>query len=69
MNHLSQNSLIDRRELIERYPAFGAKKYRLDWLIRRRAIPLIRINRNIYFNPKRIDEFLRQNEIKAGGNG
>jgi len=67
MNNLNSDSLIDRKELIRRYPALGAKKYRLDWLVRQRSIPITRINKNIFFNPRRIDEWIRENEIKLGG--
>jgi len=64
-----KESIIDRKELIERYPAFGAKKYRLDWLIRTRQIPIVKLsNRIIFFNPRAIDEWIRENEIKVGGN-
>ena len=64
-----QNSLIDRKQLIEMYPALGAKKYRLDWLVRTRSIPMTRINKNIYFNPRKIDEWIRGNQIEVGGEG
>jgi len=58
---LTNESLIDRKQLVELYPALGAKKYRLDWLVRTRAIPITRINKNIYFNPRIIDEWIREN--------
>jgi len=67
MNHVSQDSLIDRNELVTRYPAFGAKKYRLDWLIRTRQLPIVKKNRSIFFNPRRIDEWIKENEIKPLG--
>jgi len=60
-----KESLIDRKELIERYPGLGARKYRLDWLIRTRQIPFVKNNRIIFFNPRRIDEWIRENEIKV----
>ena len=68
MNRFTEDSLIDRKELIGRYPAFGAKKYRLDWLIRTRQLPIVKKNRSIFFNPRRIDEWIKENEIKEGGN-
>lgn len=64
MNKSYNDSLIDRKQLIELYPALGAKKYRLDWLIRSRQIPIIKQNRNIFFNPKAINEWIKKNEIK-----
>lgn len=63
MSVLNQNSLIDRKQLIEMFPALGAKRYRLDYLIRNRSIPLIKINRSVYFNPRAIDEWIKKNEI------
>lgn len=60
-----KESLIDRKELIERYPGLGARKYRLDWLIRTRQIPFVKNNKIILFNPRRIDDWIRENEIKV----
>jgi len=59
----TQDSLIDRKQLIERYPALGAKRYRLDWLIRSRQLPIVKKNRSIFFNPRKIDEWIRNYEI------
>jgi len=56
-------SLIDRKELIRRYPAFGAKKYRLDHLIRTRQLPIVKKIRSIFFNPNSIDAWIKENEI------
>jgi len=66
MKILNQNSLIDRKQLIVLYPALGAKKHRLNWLIRNRAIPLIKINRSIFFNPRKIDKWIEANDIDVG---
>ena len=65
MNQIINESLIDRNELIRRYPALGAKKHRLNWMIRNRSIPLIKINRSIFFNPRKVDEWIRNGEIEA----
>ncbi len=62
----NNQSLVDRKQLIELYPALGAKKYRLDHLIRTRQIPLIRIGKNIYYNPQDIDNWIKENQIKTG---
>ncbi len=67
MNNFMDNSLIDRKQLIELYPALGAKKYRLDHLIRTRQLPIVKRNRSIFFNPKRIEEWILENEIKPVG--
>lgn len=68
MNIFDNDSLIDRKELIRRYPAFGSKKYRLDHLIRTRQLPIVKKSRSIYFNPKSIDNWIKENEINVGGN-
>ena len=67
MQKSSQFSLIDRNQLFEKYPALGAKKYRLDWLIRSRQIPILKIGRSIYFNPNEIDKWIQENQVKIGG--
>ena len=67
MNNFMNNSLIDRKQLFERYPALGAKKYRLAHLIRTRQIPIVKKKRSIFFNPKRIEEWILENEIKPVG--
>ena len=64
---ITTESLIDRKQLIELYPALGAKKYRLDHLIRTRQLPIVKRNRSIFFNPKRIEEWILENEIKPVG--
>jgi len=63
MNNIQEDSLLDRKQLIERYPALGAKRYRLDWLIRSRQLPIVKKNRSIFFNPRKIDEWIRNYEI------
>jgi len=65
MNQKNRETLIDRNELVRLYPALGAKKHRLNWMIRNRTIPLIKINRTIFFNPRKIDEWIRDGEIEA----
>jgi len=67
MTSENKQSLIDRKQLIELYPALGAKKYRLDHLIRTRQLPIVKRNRSIFFNPKRIEEWILENEIKPVG--
>jgi len=65
---ITTDSLLDRKQLIELYPGLGAKKYRLDHLIRTRQIPIIRIGKNIFYNPKEIDIWIQQNQLPSGGN-
>lgn len=65
MKNASNESLIDRKQLMQLYPALGAKKYRLDHLIRTRQIPLIRIGKNIFYNPQDIDSWIKENQVKT----
>ena len=59
-----ESKLIDRQELIRKHPALGRKKYTLDWMIRVRQIPVIRIGRNIYFNEAEIDKWIEEHKIQ-----
>lgn len=68
--------LVDSDQLLERYPAFrgsGKKKgkgsYRLDWLIRSRQIPCVKIGGQIYFDVDAIDAWLRENALGGDGDG
>jgi len=67
MTSIIGESLLDRKQLIELYPALGARKYRLDHLIRTRQIPIFKLGRSIYFNPREIDKWIKDNQIKSGG--
>lgn len=64
---MSDVRLIDSHELLRRYPALAAKGknkfYRLQWLTRSRAIPLVKIGRRIYFDPHDIDSWLESQKI------
>ncbi len=64
----NKQSLVDRKQLIELYPALGAKKYRLAHLVRTRQIPIIRIGKNIFYNPREIDIWIQNNQIKQEAN-
>ena len=63
--------LIDSHELLRRYPALASrgknKLNRLHWLIRNRAIPLVKLKRRIYFDPADIDAWLESQKIPARG--
>ena len=62
--------LIDSHELLRRYPALASKGknkfYRLQWLTRSRAIPLVKIRRRIYFDPQEINRWIESQKIPAG---
>jgi len=65
-----EKRLITRKELIQWYPALGAKKYRLDWLIRTRQIPMVRLGRRVvFFDPSDIDKWIQQHKIRPVDGG
>lgn len=68
---MSEVGLIDSQELLRRYPALKSKGknpfYRLQWLTRSRAIPLVKIRRRIYFDPAEIDAWIESQKIPAEG--
>ena len=54
--------LVDKKELLEMYPAFG--KWGLEWLIRTRRIPIVKIGKRIYFDPEDIRSWIDTKKIK-----
>ncbi len=62
--------LIDSQELLRRYPALASKGknkfYRLQYLTRSRAIPLVKLGRRIYFDPRDIEAWIESQKIPAG---
>lgn len=60
--------LIDSDQLLSLYPALKSKKsknpkYRLDWLVRNRQIPIVKIGRRNYFDPTEIDAWIESRKI------
>lgn len=62
MNVAKDNLLISKKELLNICPGF--KKYGLDWLIRERKIPIIKIGRRIYFDPNEIRTWINSNKVE-----
>lgn len=65
---MTNPGLIDRNELLKLFPALRGRgknpRYRVDWLVRQRAIPFIRIGkRSIFFDPEKIREWIKKHEI------
>jgi len=62
--------LIDSEELLRLYPALAgrgkSKLYRLQWLTRSRAIPLVKILHRIYFDPSDIEAWIESQKIPVG---
>lgn len=53
--------LVDKKGLLEMYPAFS--KWGLEWLIRIRRIPIVKIGKRIYFDPQDIQKWIQENKI------
>lgn len=65
---MSNGKLIDRKELLQLFPALTGRgknsRWRIDWLIRRRAIPIVKLGtRSIYFDEDQIREWIERNSI------
>lgn len=58
--------LIDRKCLGQIHPAL-ASKWRVDWLIRTRKIPIVRIGRSIFFDQSEIEAWIEGQKIPACG--
>lgn len=56
--------LLDRKELGKAFPALVAKPYRLDWLVRARKIPFLRIGRRIYFTEQDVSQYLESQTVR-----
>lgn len=65
--------LIDSHELLRRYPALAGKGknkfYRLQWLTRCRAIPLVKIGRRFYYDPRDIKAWIESQKIPDSRSG
>jgi predicted DNA-binding transcriptional regulator AlpA len=62
--------LVDKTRLLEMYPAFS--KWTLDWLIRNRSIPIVKIGRRIYFDPSDVRTWVdskKINPLEEANNG
>ena len=65
-----QTRLIDRKVLGELHTALK-NKWRVDYLIRMRLVPFLKIGKSIYFNEASIAKWIEENEHKLqaiGGN-
>ena len=66
-----ESKLIDREELLKRYPALASKGknkyYRLQWLTRSRQIPVIKLGRRLYYDPREIQAHFESKKIPVGG--
>ena len=60
---LQNGLLVDKKGLLEMCP--GLTKYSLEWLIRTRQIPIVRIGKKrIYFNPDEIRNWIESKKVE-----
>ena len=62
MLEINQPILVNKKELIQLFPAFT--KNNLAWWIRNRKIPMIKIGRKIFFDVKDVNDWVNENKIK-----
>jgi len=62
MLSLQNELLIDKKGLLAMCP--GLTRWSLEWLIRTRQIPIIKIGKRIYFNPKDIENWIESKKIE-----
>jgi len=53
--------LVDKNGLLNLYPVFS--KWSLEWLIRNRRIPIVKIGRRIFFDTKDIKNWIDEKKI------
>jgi len=58
---LQNEMLVDKKGLLEMCP--GLTTSSLDWLIRTRQIPIIKLGKRIYFDPKDIKNWIESKKI------
>jgi len=58
---MNKEWLISKEELLERCPALT--RWSLEYLCRHRRIPLVKLGRRIYFDPRDIENWLDSNKI------
>ncbi len=59
-----ERKLIDRKTLGQLHPALN-KRWRVDWLIRTRKIPVIKIGRRVFFDECEILIWIKKHSIPA----
>lgn len=60
-----QRKLINFDEAVERY---GFKRWGLRWMIRKRAIPFLKIRRRIYFDVVKTDAWADKHSVDVNPN-
>ena len=60
--------LLTKKDLASRHPALAARPYRLDWLVRNRLIPFVRVGRNVYFDEAEILRWIQESKVSMQSN-
>ena len=60
--------LLTKKDLALKHPALGARPYRLDWLVRNRLIPFVRVGRNVYFDEAEILRWIQESKVSMQSN-
>lgn len=55
--------LMDKKTLRQRHPALE-NRWTLEWLIRTRQIPIVKIGKKIYFDEREIEDWIDKKKIK-----
>lgn len=63
-----ESRLLDAEELGKLHPALNSR-WRLQWLVRSRKIPIVRIGRRIYFDENEIRKWIDENKINNQRSG
>ncbi len=53
------------KEQILKEKLIGMNRWKLDYLVRIRKIPIVKIGKRIYFNPEAIDKWILNNSLGA----
>ena len=59
---LEKTKLIDKKILMELHPALS-NKWTVEWLIRTRQIPIVRIGRRVYFDEVEIEKWIKKRKV------
>ena len=61
---MNNKVLLDKKTLRNMHPALN-NKWTLEWLIRTRQIPIVKIGRRIFFDPVDISAWIEEHKIPA----
>ncbi len=59
---LEKTKLIDKKILMELHPALN-NKWTVEWLIRTRQIPIVKIGRRVYFDEVEIEKWIKERKV------